>query len=225
MGYKQEFIKFMLDSKALCFGSFMTKSGRISPYFINTGSYCRGSQIQQLGKYYASCINSNIGENFDLIYGPAYKGIPLAVTTASALYDHFSIDKGYCFNRKEAKDHGEGGSFVGMQIRDGARIVMVDDVVTAGTSLRESLTLIRAAAQVDIEGLIVSVDRMEKGKGDGTAIDEIAEELGIRIFPIVTLDDIIDAVWTNPIGEEYAIDENTYNAICLYREKYGVKKG
>lgn len=222
MGYKQDFIKFMIQSGALCFGEFVTKSGRKSPYFINTGNYNTGSQISQLGSYYAACIKENLGDSFDIIYGPAYKGIPLAVATASSLHDKYGINKSYCFNRKEAKDHGEGGNFIGSKPKAGDRIVIVDDVVTAGTSAKESIAELKAFADVEIKALIVSVDRMEKGKGDLSSIQELSRDAGITIYPMVTLEDIIETLYMKEIDGKIFLDEKIMSDINEYRKLYGV---
>ncbi len=222
MGYKQDFIKFMVRSGALCFGEFVTKSGRLSPYFINTGNYSMGSQISLLGSYYAACIKENLGDNFDIIYGPAYKGIPLAVAAAASLYDKYGIDKAYCFNRKEAKDHGEGGNFIGAKPKAGDRIVIVDDVVTAGTSAKESISELKNFADVEIKALIVSVDRMEKGKGELSSIQELSRDTGIMIYPMVTIEDIIETLYMQKIDDKIVLDEKTMLNINEYRRLYGV---
>ncbi|MDR0817500.1 MAG: orotate phosphoribosyltransferase [Clostridiales Family XIII bacterium] len=197
MSYKSDFTKFLLDAGALRFGDFTLKSGRKSPYFINTGAFDTGAKMDRLGGYYAACIMDYIGEglipeDIGTVFGPAYKGIPLAVATASALAREYNVDTGYTFNRKEAKDHGEGGSFVGRPVNDGDRIVIVDDVITAGTAVREIVPVLRAAAKVEISGLIISVDRMEKGPGgELTAVREAERELGIRVLSIITVKEIL----------------------------------
>lgn len=220
MGYKSEFIEFMVKSGVLCFGEFKTKSGRLSPFFINTGNYCMASQADQLGKYYAACINENVTD-FDAVYGPAYKGIPLAVAASVSLYREYGIDKPYCFNRKEAKDHGEGGNFIGYKPKDGDKIIIIDDVVTAGLSLGESIELLKSAADVEIAALVISVDRMERAKGDKTALDDIRDLLNIPIFPIVTLDDIIDTLYNKPVDGKIYIDDAMLEKIKEYRRLYG----
>jgi len=198
-GYKQNFISDMLDCGALKFGEFITKSGRLSPYFINTGAFNTGRLICLLGGYYAACIientkKGNIPENIDILFGPAYKGIPLAAVTASVLFTKYEMEVGFAFNRKEQKDHGEGGSIVGKTPQDGDNILILDDVITAGTAARELIPAIRSAADVNIRGMIVSVDRMEKGQGEHTAVSELRKDLGIEIFPIITIMDIIPQV-------------------------------
>lgn len=195
MNYKREFIDFMLSAGALTFGDFTTKSGRKTSYFINTGSYKTGSQIEKLGEFYAKCIFENmeagkISKDITCLFGPAYKGIPLVITTSMALFKNYNIDLNYCFNRKEAKDHGEGGSMVGYKLQNGDKVLMIEDVITAGTAVRECLPVLMSAAAVEIEGLIISVDRMEKGTGDLTATEEIEKEFGIKTFSIVNVEEI-----------------------------------
>ena len=197
MSHKTDFIDFMMDAGVLTFGDFTTKSGRKTPYFINTGHYKTGAQIAGLGDWYAQSIVES-GEAFNALYGPAYKGIPLAVAAASSLYRNHGRDLPYCFNRKEIKDHGEGGSLVGYQPKDGDTIAVVEDVVTAGTAVRESLALLSAVADVTVSALFVSVDRMERGTGTLSALDELRETLGIRVYPIVTVRDIIASI---PAGD------------------------
>ncbi|MDR2487440.1 MAG: orotate phosphoribosyltransferase [Clostridiales Family XIII bacterium] len=198
-GYKTDFIHFLAEAGALKFGDFTLKSGRRSPYFINTGAFDSGEKIARLGDYYAACIMEHIGSgtlpaDIRTVYGPAYKGIPLAVATASSLARVHGRDVGFAFNRKEAKDHGEGGSFVGAKLADGDRILLVDDVITAGTAIRETIPLLRAAADVEIVGLILSVDRMERGTAGAagalsamSAVMEAERALGLRVLPIVNV--------------------------------------
>lgn len=195
MSYKKEFMDFMVSAGALTFGDFTTKSGRKTSYFINTGSYKTGSQIAKLGEFYAKCIVENmeagkIPKDITCLFGPAYKGIPLVITTAIALSRNYKLELNYCFNRKEAKDHGEGGNMVGYKLQDGDKVLMIEDVITAGTAVRECLPVLKAAADVKIEGLIISVDRMEKGTGALTATAEIEKEFGIKTFPIVNVEEI-----------------------------------
>jgi orotate phosphoribosyltransferase len=200
MGYKQDFIKFMIDAGSLKFGDFTLKSGRRSPYFINTGAFDTGDKITRLGFYYAARIGEavdagDVPKDITTVFGPAYKGIPIAVATAAALAREYGADVGYTFNRKEAKDHGEGGGFVGRAPKDGDKIIIVDDVITAGTAVRETVPLIRAVADADILGLFLSVDRMERGKGSNglSAVEEVRAELGVPVYSIVTIKEIIDA--------------------------------
>jgi orotate phosphoribosyltransferase len=215
MAYKQEFIKFMHECGVLKFGEFTLKSGRLAPYFINTGEYCTGAQIKKLGEFYADCIYSN-NLKADTLFGPAYKGIPLAVTAASALYDKYNIDTNYCFDRKEAKDHGEGGIIVGKKLTDGERVIIIEDVITAGTAIRQTLPVLKQAADVQIAGMIISVDRMEKTASGKSAVADVYDEFGFNIYPIVTILDIIEAIKGGIIpGAEYL------TKIIEYREQYG----
>jgi orotate phosphoribosyltransferase len=216
MDYKQAFIKFMCDCSVLSFGDFTLKSGRIAPYFINTGKYCTGSQIKKLGEFYADCIKES-GLSADSLFGPAYKGIPLAVCAAAALYEKYGVDIGYCFDRKEAKDHGEGGVIVGKQLVDGDSVIIIEDVITAGTAIRQTLPVLKAAADVKIAGMIISVDRMEKTASGKSAVQDVYDEFGFKIYPIVTILDIIDAIEGGVIpGKEYLAK------IKEYRKEYGV---
>lgn len=217
MGYKQDFIKFMVDSGVLTFGEFTLKSGRLSPYFMNSGNYKTGAQLARLGEFYAECIHDN-GIKFDTLFGPAYKGIPLAVSTAVALYTKFGIDVNYCFDRKEAKDHGEGGCIVGKQLADGEKVVIIEDVMTSGKALREVMPKLKEAANVDIAAMIIQVDRMEKGlNGDKSAVQEVSGEFGVNIYPIVNMNDIIEAIEDGAVpGREYL------EKMIEYRKVYGV---
>lgn len=217
MGYKQDFIKFMVDSGVLTFGEFTLKSGRLSPYFMNSGNYKTGAQLARLGEFYAECIHDN-GIEFDTLFGPAYKGIPLAVSTAVALYSKFGIDVNYCFDRKEAKDHGEGGCIVGKQLTDGERVVIIEDVMTSGKALREVMPKLKEAANVNVAAMVIQVDRMEKGlNGDKSAVQEVSGEFGVNIYPIVTMNDIIDAIRDGIVpGSEYL------EKMIEYRKVYGV---
>lgn len=225
MNYKKEFIEFMVRAGVLTFGDFITKSGRNTPYFINTGNYRTGEQIGKLGRFYAECIEENmirgnISPDIDALFGPAYKGIPIAVSTAISMSSIYSREINYCFNRKEVKDHGEGGDMVGYRLRDQDKVLIIEDVITAGTAVRETLPLLRAAADVKIEGLVISVDRMEKGQGSRTAIQEIQDEFGIRTFPIVTVKDIIDALFDVEIDGKIFINKATKEKMLQYMEMY-----
>lgn len=220
MSYKTEFIEFMVRSGVLRFGEFTTKSGRQSPYFVNTGNYKTGSQLSKLGKYYAECLKENVGDDYDVLFGPAYKGIPLAVVTASAMYTEYGVDKPYCFNRKEAKDHGEGGSMVGAKLCDGDRVVIIEDVITAGTAVRETLPQLKAAADVKVEHMIISVDRMERGQSGTTAIKEIGAEFGIKVHPIVTVRDIIDHLYNRELDGKVILDDEIRARMEKYLETY-----
>ena len=196
MTYKESFIQFMVESGVLTFGEFKLKSGRIAPYFINTGNYKTGRQLAKLGEFYAQCITEN-NIPVETLFGPAYKGIPLAVACSTALFNKYGKDVNYCFDRKEAKDHGEGGLIVGKQLTDGEKVVIIEDVITAGTAIRQVLPILKGTADVDITGMVISVDRMEKGKGELSAVQEVKQEFGINIYPIITVADIIEAIRGN----------------------------
>ena len=221
MTYQEEFITFMVRSGVLTFGDFTTKSGRKTPYFINTGNYKTGAQASKLGDYYAACIQQNLPQGVDCLFGPAYKGIPLAVAAASSLYRDFDRDLPYCFNRKEAKDHGEGGTMVGYKPQDGDRVVITEDVVTAGTAVRETIELFKNVADVKFAGLIVSVDRMERGAGERTTINELREQYGIPVFPIVTVRQVIDFLSDRPIDGKVYIDDAMRGRMEDYLKEYG----
>ena len=221
--YKQQFIKFMVESGVLKFGSFTLKSGRIAPYFINTGNYKTGAQAARLGDYYAACIQQNLPEGVDCLFGPAYKGIPLAVSAAASLYRNYNRDLPYCFNRKEAKDHGEGGSMVGYKPKAGDRVVIVEDVVTAGTAVRETIELFRHVAEVDMRALIVSVDRMERGTRDYSTLDELRQDYGIAVHPIVTVREIIAFLHNRPVDGKVYIDDEMKARMEAYLAQYGAR--
>ena len=208
---KKEFIEFMMSADVLRFGEFTTKSGRLSPYFVNTGNYRTGAQIATLGKFYAQCIMDNCGDNFDAMFGPAYKGIPLVTAAAASLSRDFNIDKPYFFNRKEAKDHGEGGSLVGYKPQDGDRIIIIEDVITAGTAVRETVPVLQAAAKVSIPDMFISVNRCEVGQHAGkTAVMEVKEEFGINVHAIITVADI----------HEYLKEKLEYASVLSLMEQY-----
>ena len=214
--YKKEFIRFMAECGVLKFGDFVTKSGRNTPYFINTGEYKTGEQLAKLGGFYAQCIKEN-GIEVETLFGPAYKGIPLSVACAIALSNNYGINVNYCFDRKEAKDHGEGGVIVGKKLVDGEKVCIIEDVITAGTAIRQVLPVIKAAANVEITGMVISVDRMEKGQNELSAVQEVYNEFGIKVFPIVTIMDIIEAIKDGTVaGAEYL------DKMIAYREKYGI---
>ena len=217
MTYNQQFINFMVENGVLKFGEFTLKSGRKAPYFINTGNYKSGAQLSKLGEYYAQCIADN-GISADTLVGPAYKGIPLAVTTAVSLYNKFGKDLNYCFDRKEVKDHGEGGLFVGKQLTDGERVILIEDVMTSGKALREMLPKLKQAANVEIAGMVISVDRMERGlESSLSAVQEVYKEFGVKVYSIVTMADIISAIEDGTIeGKEYL------EKMKEYRKTYGV---
>ncbi len=216
--YKEEFIRFMVDNGVLRFGEFTLKSGRIAPYFINTGNYKTGKQLAKLGEYYAACIMNN-GLKAETLVGPAYKGIPLSVATAIALSNHYGEELNYCFDRKEVKDHGEGGLFVGKQLQDGEKVIIIEDVMTSGKALREILPKLEAAAKVDVVGMIISVDRREKAlSSELSAVSEAKKEFGIDVYSVVTMDDIIDAIEKGVVdGKEHLA------AMYAYRDTYGAK--
>jgi len=221
--YKEQFIAFMVRSGVLTFGDFTTKSGRRTPYFVNTGNYKTGAQAALLGDYYAACIQENMPEGIDCLFGPAYKGIPLAVSAAASLYRNYGRDLPYCFNRKEAKDHGEGGSMVGYKPQNGDRVAIVEDVVTAGTAVRESIALFRQAADVKMTALFVSVDRMERGTRDCSTLDELREDYGIQVYPIVTVREVISFLYNNPVDGRVWIDGGTRDKMEAYLARYGAK--
>ena len=216
--YTEEFIRFMVSNGVLKFGEFTLKSGRIAPYFINTGNYKTGKQLAKLGEYYAACIQDN-GLDADTLVGPAYKGIPLSVATAIATYKNYEKEINYCFDRKEAKDHGEGGLFVGKQLQDGERVIIIEDVMTSGKALREILPKLEAAAKVKVVGMIISVDRREKAlNSELSAVQQAKEEFGIDVYSVVTMDDIISAI------EDGVIDGKEHlPAMYKYRNVYGAK--
>ncbi|MDK2972521.1 MAG: orotate phosphoribosyltransferase [Candidatus Sumerlaeota bacterium] len=217
--YKTGFIEFLVRCEALRFGTFVTKSGRTTPFFINTGVFDSGARMRRLGQFYAEALTAHFGADFDVLFGPAYKGIPLAVATAMEL----GTEVGIAFNRKEAKDHGEGGLLVGRRLRDGDRVVIIEDVTTAGTSVRESMALLRAAADVKVVGLLVSVDRQERGTGARSALAELREEFGLRPAAIVTLDEIVAHLHNRPIDGRVVLDDAMLSAIGDYRAKYGCR--
>lgn len=221
MTYKEEFIVFMVESGVLTFGDFTTKSGRKTPYFVNTGNYKTGAQAAKLGDYYAACLQEHIPDQIDCLFGPAYKGIPLAVTTAASLYRNHQRDLPYCFNRKEVKDHGEGGSMVGYQPKSSDKVVIIEDVVTAGTAVRESIELFKTIAEVDMKALIVSVDRMERGTKDCSTLDELRRDHGIAVYPIVTVKEIIAFLHNNPIDGTVYIDDTMKANMEGYLAQYG----
>ena len=215
----------MVRSGVLTFGDFTAKSGRKTPYFINTGNYKTGAQAARLGEFYAQCLLENIPGHVDALFGPAYKGIPLAVATAVALANRHGRDLNYCFNRKEAKDHGEGGTMVGYKLRDGDKVVIIEDVITAGTAMRETLPLLKtAASNIEVVGVIISVDRTERGRGDKSAIQEMREEFGIPVYPIVTAREIIDALYNVEVDGKVYIDDAVKAKMEAYLAQYGVKE-
>ena len=204
----------MMASDVLRFGSFVTKSGRNTPYFVNTGNYKTGKQIAELGKFYAKLVKETIGEEFDCMFGPAYKGIPLATTTAAALYNEYKIDKPYFFNRKEEKDHGEGGSLVGYKPQNGDRAIIIEDVITAGTAVRETMPILKGAADVSVDHMFISVNRCEFGQNpEKTTVMEVMDEFGINVHAIVTVQDIY----------EYLKENGEYADVLKGMEEYMAK--
>ena len=221
--YKQEFIEFMVESEVLKFGEFTLKSGRKSPFFMNAGAYVTGEQLHRLGLYYARAIHDTFGLDFDVVFGPAYKGIPLATSVSGALARNYGIDKPFFFNRKEAKDHGEGGVMVGCKPQDGDRVVIVEDVVTAGTAVRESIELFQHVADVKMRALIVSVDRMERGTRACSTLDELREDYGIAVYPIVTVREIIAFLHNRELDGRVYIDDEMKGRMEAYLEQYGAR--
>lgn len=221
--YKQEFIEFMVDSKVLKFGEFILKSGRKSPFFMNAGLYVTGAQLEKLGEYYAKAIYENYGADFDVLFGPAYKGIPLSVATTMAFHRLYGKEIRYCSNRKEAKDHGDAGILLGSPIKDGDKVVIIEDVTTSGKSIEETFPIIRAQGDVEIVGLMVSLNRMERGKGTQSALDEIKEKYGFEANAIVTMAEVVEHLYNKEYDGNIIIDDKIKSAIDAYYEEYGVK--
>ena len=220
--YKQEFIEFMVDSQVLKFGEFTLKSGRKSPFFMNAGAYVTGTQLSRLGEYYAKAIHDNFGDDFDVLFGPAYKGIPLSVATTIAYSRLYGKDIRYCSNRKEIKDHGDVGILLGSNIKDGDRVVIIEDVTTSGKSIEETFPIIKAQGNVEIKGLMVSLNRMEKGLGGKvSALQEIKEKYGFDDLAIVTMQDVIEHLYNRPYQGKIYIDDTLKAAIDKYYETYG----
>ena len=215
---KREFIEFMMSADVLRFGNFVTKSGRNTPYFVNTGNYRTGKQLATLGKFYARLIHETLGDQFDAMFGPAYKGIPLAAVTASTLAQEYDLDKPYFFNRKEEKDHGEGGVFVGYKPTAGEEIVIVEDVITAGTAIRESMAILSSLKGAKVAAAFVMVDRCEKGRGESSAMAEVGEEFGFPVYSVVNVYDIIEYL------EEDAKNSENVERIKNYLKIYGAKE-
>ena len=221
--YKQEFIEFMVESDVLKFGEFTLKSGRKSPFFMNAGAYVTGSQLKKLGQYYAKAIHDTYGDDFDVLFGPAYKGIPLTVAATIAISEEYGKDIRYCSNRKEVKDHGDKGILLGSPIADGDKVVIIEDVTTAGTSIEETLPIIKAQGNVDVLGLVVSVDRCERGKGEKSALTEIQEKYGFKTTAIVTMKEVVEHLYNREYKGKVVIDDTLKAAIDAYYEQYGVK--
>ena len=219
--YKIDFIKFMIDSNVLTFGDFTTKSGRKTPFFINAGNYKTGEQLKKLGEFYATAIQEQYG-TFDILFGPAYKGIPLSVTTAIAL-NELGMNVSYCSNRKELKDHGDKGILLGSKLSDQQKVLIIEDVTTAGTSIYETMPLLKAQADVEVIGLIISVNRMEKGQGEQTALVELEEKFGFKTCAIVTMAEVIEYLYKRDIDGTVIIDDEMNSRIEDYYKIYGAK--
>ena len=222
--YKQEFIEFMVASDVLKFGEFTLKSGRKSPFFMNAGAYVTGSQLMKLGEYYAKAIHDTYGLNFDVLFGPAYKGIPLTVATTIAISKLYGKDIRYCSNRKEVKDHGDTGILLGSKLKDGDKVVIIEDVTTSGKSIEETFPILKAQADVEVIGLMVSLNRMEVGKGgEKSALDEIKELYGIEANAIVSMAEVTEHLYNKECGGRVVIDERIKSAIDAYYEQYGAR--
>ena len=221
--YKQEFIEFMVESHVLKFGEFTLKSGRKSPFFMNAGAYVTGSQLRRLGQYYAKAIHEHYGDDFDVLFGPAYKGIPLSVATTIAYSELYGKDIRYCSNRKEVKDHGDTGILLGSQMKDGDRVVIIEDVTTSGKSIEETYPIIEAQGNVEVVGLMVSLNRMERGKGEKSALEEVQELYGFKANAIVTMADVVEHLYNKECQGQVVIDDKIKAAIDAYYEQYGAK--
>ena len=221
--YKKEFIEFMVDSQVLKFGEFTLKSGRKSPFFMNAGAYVTGTQLRKLGEYYAKAIHDNYGLDFDVLFGPAYKGIPLSVATTMAISELYGKDIRYCSNRKEAKDHGDAGILLGSAIKDGDRVVIIEDVTTSGKSIEETFPILKAQGDVEIKGLMVSLNRMERGKGTKSALEEIQGKYGFPAAAIVTMEEVVECLYNKECQGQIVIDDAIKSAIDAYYEEYGAK--
>ena len=224
--YKKEFIEFMVDSQVLKFGDFTLKSGRKSPFFMNAGAYVTGSQLMKLGEYYAKAIHESFGDDFDVLFGPAYKEIPISVVTAVAYSKLYGKEIRYCSDRKEEKDHGaDKGSFLGSSLKDGDRVIMIEDVTTSGKSMEETVPKVRGAANVEILGLMVSLNRMEVGLGgEKSALDEIREKYGFEARAIVSMAEVVEALHNQPVDGKVLIDDELKARIDEYYKQYGVKE-
>lgn len=222
--YKKEFIEFMVESEVLKFGDFTLKSGRKSPFFMNAGAYVNGSQLRRLGEYYARAIHDHYGLDFDVLFGPAYKGIPLTVATTMAISELYGKEIRYCSNRKEVKDHGDTGILLGSKLQDGDRVVIIEDVTTSGKSIEETYPILKAQADVEIKGLIVSLNRNERGKSpERTALEEIRELYGFETVAIVSMPEVIEHLYDRPCGGKVIIDDELKARIDAYYAEYGVQ--
>lgn len=222
--YKQEFIEFMVESNVLKFGDFTLKSGRKSPFFMNAGAYVTGSQLRKLGEYYAKAIHDHYGLDFDVLFGPAYKGIPLGVATTMAISELYGVDIRYSSNRKEVKDHGDTGILLGSPIKDGDRVVIIEDVTTSGKSIEETFPILKAQGNIEIKGLIVSLNRMERGKGEKSALVEVSELYGFPTNAIVSMADVVEHLYNKECNGRVVIDDTLKQAIDAYYEQYGAKQ-
>ncbi|MDE6621851.1 MAG: orotate phosphoribosyltransferase [Lachnospiraceae bacterium] len=221
--YKKEFIEFMVDSNVLKFGEFTLKSGRKSPFFMNAGAYVTGSQLRRLGEYYAKAIYDNYGADFDVLFGPAYKGIPLSVAATIAFSALYGKDIRYCSNRKEVKDHGDVGILLGSDLKDGDRVVIIEDVTTSGKSIEETFPILKEQANVDVVGLMVSLNRQERGKTHMNALAEIREVYGIETGAIVTMEEVVEHLYNRTYNGRVLIDDKMREAIDAYYAQYGAK--
>ena len=222
--YKQEFIEFMVDSQVLKFGDFTLKSGRKSPFFMNAGAYVTGAQLRRLGEYYAKAIHDKYGLDFDVLFGPAYKGIPLSVATTMAISELYGKEIRYCSNRKEVKDHGDTGILLGSKLKDGDRVVIIEDVTTSGKSIEETFPILKSQADVEIKGLMVSLNRMERGlDSEKSALQEIKEKYGFEADAIVTMEEVVSCLYNKPYKGTVHIDDTLKSAIDAYYEQYGAK--
>ena len=222
--YKIDFINFMVESDVLKFGEFTLKSGRKSPFFMNAGAYVTGSQLRRLGQYYAQAIHEHYGDDFDVLFGPAYKGIPLSVATSIAFSEMYGKEIRYCSNRKEAKDHGDTGILLGSKIKDGDKVVIIEDVTTSGKSIEEPFPIIKAQGDVEIKGLMVSLNRMERGLStNASALDEIQEKYGFAANAIVTMEDVVECLYNKECQGKILIDDELKKAIDAYYDEYGVR--
>ena len=221
--YKQEFIEFMVESQVLKFGEFTLKSGRKTPFFMNAGAYVTGSQLRRLGEYYAKAIHDNFGLDFDVLFGPAYKGIPLAVATAMAISELYGKDVRYCSNRKEEKDHGDAGILLGSKLKSGDRVVIIEDVTTSGKSIEETFPILKAQGDIQVKGLIVSLNRMERGKGEKSALEEIRELYGFDTASIVDMAEVTEYLYGRECQGQVLIDEDIKKALDAYYSQYGAK--
>lgn len=222
--YKKDFIEFMVECEVLTFGDFITKSGRKTPFFVNTGNYKTGRQLSKLGDYYAKAIKESFGTNFDVLYGPAYKGIPLSVATSISLANAYGTNVSYCSNRKEIKDHGETGILLGSKLKDGDKVIIIEDVTTAGTSIYETMPILKNAANVEVMGLIISVDRMEKGKAEKSALVELSEAFNFKVCSIVTMEEVVEYLYNKKIDGKIFIDDDMKSRIDEYYKVYGARQ-